>query len=224
MSQFLSILDNIDRIANIFNKEEIIEEAKNTFVKLNNNTYSYYYLTKHKFFFINKHDIKLKIEFNLDSNQNNEIIFILSIKILSKKVKCLFLNCRNSFCHRGFHYFDKSTDIYIKLYLENPDDIMKRLEEKINDFKSCDVCYQIWEMHTNLLNTNKEYNTCIQCNFIEHFNKKTMKSIEKCSICLKKIYTNTSYTTECGHIFHYNCLNKWIAKNNNCPMCRTYLN
>jgi hypothetical protein len=209
MSQFLSILDNIDRLTNIFNREDIIEESKNTFININNNKYSYYYLTKHKFFYINKNNIKLKIEFNLDVNTNYETIYVLSIQILSKKIKCLLLNCRKNFCHMGYHYFDKPNDIYIKLYLQDPDNIIKRLEEKINDFKSCDVCYKIWEMHSNLL--NKEYTNCIQCNLTEHLNKKTMKPIEKCSICLKKIYKNTSYKTDCNHIFHYECLNQLIS-------------
>jgi hypothetical protein len=40
-----------------------------------------------------------------------------------------------------------------------------------------------------------------------------------CSICLEE---NTNYTTECGHVFHKDCIDKW-KHYNTCPYCRTEL-
>lgn len=48
---------------------------------------------------------------------------------------------------------------------------------------------------------------------------------EDCSICLDKL-TNDVVSTECNHLFHKSCIEKWIQTNRstiikNCPNCRT---
>jgi hypothetical protein len=40
-----------------------------------------------------------------------------------------------------------------------------------------------------------------------------------CSICLDYI-TNDYKKTNCNHIFHNQCLDKWFEHNNTCPLCR----
>ena len=48
-----------------------------------------------------------------------------------------------------------------------------------------------------------------------------------CPICIESIHLNeTIVTTKCNHIFHNECLKKWLTDssvNNNCPSCRTDL-
>lgn len=44
----------------------------------------------------------------------------------------------------------------------------------------------------------------------------------KCAICLDDIIRNAKIT-QCGHIFHNNCLCNWSKIKNNCPVCRTLL-
>ena len=48
----------------------------------------------------------------------------------------------------------------------------------------------------------------------------------QCSICLERL--NFSYdvisVTECGHMFHNNCLTQWISETPNCPECRKQIN
>lgn len=45
---------------------------------------------------------------------------------------------------------------------------------------------------------------------------------ERCSICLSKI-KNKYYITQCGHLYHQTCLNRWKkiqTENLECPVCR----
>ena len=44
---------------------------------------------------------------------------------------------------------------------------------------------------------------------------------EICSICLEKLSTQpVVFTTDCGHTFHYNCLNDSCDHRTTCPYCR----
>lgn len=48
-----------------------------------------------------------------------------------------------------------------------------------------------------------------------------------CSICLSKMLHTKKINlcaTTCWHIFHINCINKWIMENNTCPVCRFHQN
>ena len=48
---------------------------------------------------------------------------------------------------------------------------------------------------------------------------------QQCSICLSRVENNdTIELTECGHLFHLNCLRRHRLNNNNCPVCRNVLN
>ena len=42
---------------------------------------------------------------------------------------------------------------------------------------------------------------------------------EECTICLCQI--NEPKILECGHIFCYNCINKWVKRRPICPLCRS---
>ncbi|CAK1593676.1 unnamed protein product [Parnassius mnemosyne] len=42
-----------------------------------------------------------------------------------------------------------------------------------------------------------------------------------CTICSDLVNQAESiYVTKCGHVFHHNCLAKWIARSKSCPQCR----
>ena len=69
------------------------------------------------------------------------------------------------------------------------------------------------------------------------FNKKTISNIKEtkdyivinkdfenneCIICLEPMIINDKVKIlECGHMYHYDCINKWIEKKKeiNCPLC-----
>lgn len=50
-----------------------------------------------------------------------------------------------------------------------------------------------------------------------------MATQSECTICLLDYTEETKKTTECHHIFHQECLNRWLETNNSCPLCRTVL-
>uniref|UniRef100_A0A1B0FJH6 RING-type domain-containing protein n=1 Tax=Glossina morsitans morsitans TaxID=37546 RepID=A0A1B0FJH6_GLOMM len=42
-----------------------------------------------------------------------------------------------------------------------------------------------------------------------------------CSICTENFQTSdTIYTTSCGHVLHYNCIQNWRERSTECPVCR----
>ncbi len=42
----------------------------------------------------------------------------------------------------------------------------------------------------------------------------------ECPVCLNDINEDQRCTTDCEHEFCYDCLNKWLRINLNCPVCR----
>jgi len=48
------------------------------------------------------------------------------------------------------------------------------------------------------------------------YNKKTFE----CSICLDDDNNkNRKRKLNCGHKFHFNCIEHWLQNNNRCPLC-----
>jgi hypothetical protein len=48
--------------------------------------------------------------------------------------------------------------------------------------------------------------------------------MEICSICLDNLDKNIYKLPDCSHIFHKNCIIKWIKINSICPFCRKKIN
>ena len=75
----------------------------------------------------------------------------------------------------------------------------------------------------------------LSCLFSKKSDKKTDKKSDKeyividknfenneCIICLESMIINDKVRIlECGHMYHYDCINKWIEKKKeiNCPLC-----
>ena len=45
--------------------------------------------------------------------------------------------------------------------------------------------------------------------------------MEECSICLESLVNTEIYESKCKHFFHRKCIDKWLDKDNRCPLCRT---
>ena len=48
--------------------------------------------------------------------------------------------------------------------------------------------------------------------------------LETCAVCLSNITgenkDDKACTVDCGHIFHIECISRWIKKSKECPLCR----
>jgi len=82
---------------------------------------------------------------------------------------------------------------------------------------SCTMCNTI----TNKKILKKDIN-----NVLGHtiqYKKIKSNSNSSCSICLDYYMDNDKIRvlSKCKHIYHKNCIDKWVQKNNTCPICRT---
>ena len=79
--------------------------------------------------------------------------------------------------------------------------------------------------------SNYEYGINRQIEAInnEIYNYNTVKILndidnEDCSICLDKLYDEESnkeiISLDCNHLFHKECVDPWITRNRNCPLCK----
>ncbi|KAG8186970.1 hypothetical protein JTE90_005743 [Oedothorax gibbosus] len=46
---------------------------------------------------------------------------------------------------------------------------------------------------------------------------------EPCTICFEEMTPKTEYKVDCGHTFHRTCIQEWINKKSDCPICRVHL-
>lgn len=54
--------------------------------------------------------------------------------------------------------------------------------------------------------------------------KKDVTPTEDCPICMQKINQKEAKgCLQCSGVFHNKCINKWVKKSGNCPMCRCIL-
>lgn len=49
-----------------------------------------------------------------------------------------------------------------------------------------------------------------------------LQSVE-CLICYEPCVFPSIKQLECHHIFHIKCIDKWLQKNPNCPLCRKHI-
>ena len=71
-----------------------------------------------------------------------------------------------------------------------------------------------------LLSISRPITHCIHRTKINDANNNNLN----CPICLQMISFADRHSCHCGHIFHCDCINKWINSGNNiCPVCRQNL-
>ena len=49
--------------------------------------------------------------------------------------------------------------------------------------------------------------------------EKDEKEENECSICLENIEEGSKKIVRCGHIFHGECIGKWLEDHDKCPLC-----
>ena len=111
----------------------------------------------------------------------------------------------------------------------------------------CDCCNDSNDVSSSSSSNNNESNKCYcYCSCCDNNDKlnnnviypkpssrskqlpnlKTIYSLSNsnCCICYEPIIFQSYQIKSCGHRnFHKSCLNKWIEKSNECPMCRTHI-
>jgi hypothetical protein len=136
-------------------------------------------------------------------------------------------NCENDLYKKIiciYKHSDSKNHYHISNYWKYTDNDMKHME-----IKSYEDEIKKYDMNCEIYFTNEE--TCGEyfCYDIENEDecKDYISNIkilnDTCSICLKNFEVNQwIHKTICNHLFHINCLNKWILKNSepNCPNCR----
>lgn len=43
-----------------------------------------------------------------------------------------------------------------------------------------------------------------------------------CSVCQESFGDSDSSVTNCGHVYHHQCIIDWINRNRSCPSCRSF--
>jgi hypothetical protein len=205
----------------------LIPILKQKIVLFNDKKYSYYHLCKLNIAYKNKYNILLNIDFTA-----KKVIlktkYIVYINILDKEMICNNMDCEKNFCNGNLHLGSKKRKLLIKIEEEEIEKLMEKLEEKIQDYKYCIDCKSLWdikikERYVEEEKEKEDYDYCDNCVIQQSLDNKTLKIIETCSICLKKIYENKFTETLCKHLFHKNCLNTWLIGKNTCPLCRFQL-
>ena len=68
--------------------------------------------------------------------------------------------------------------------------------------------------------------------YIKNLKKNKNKKIEKknkkvchvdCCICMESIVVDECKKTECNHMFHEGCINRWLENASSCPLCRAQI-
>lgn len=68
-----------------------------------------------------------------------------------------------------------------------------------------------------------EENTGCSMKSVFQNSKVSLDSFNLCSICLNPGENDITRELICKHKFHLNCIDQWLMKRNQCPLCRTAL-
>ena len=77
----------------------------------------------------------------------------------------------------------------------------------------------------NIVNNNITYDNNLAVVPYINLNNNVNNNIEHigCSICLENILNDDKHITSCNHIFHKECMARWMSLNHSCPLCRKNL-
>ena len=122
------------------------------------------------------------------------------------------INFGNSFFGNGF----SNNNFNVNNNYENDDDDENDYEEYENNEENEDQN----EMELFMKKRNQFILELDEFQF-RHLKKYSALKEDKCPICLQK-YKGTDIIKEfpCKHIFHKNCIFKWLKESNVCPLCK----
>jgi hypothetical protein len=198
-----------------------------------------------------KKNQKMKIENNDNKEKKHNNIEIESNRLNSNNNK-LNNDNNNSKINEDIKNNNNNEDDILKINkfnnndTENPDSLItndnnneNEKSKNINNNNNIDDINNIINnqiQNNNNIISNEEYNLNQDkiidlmkknFNFID-FGSIKEKLDNKCSICIEEFVASDKVViTPCNHIFHKNCINNWLIKNNNeikCPNCNHIFN
>ncbi|KAK7300076.1 hypothetical protein RJT34_10908 [Clitoria ternatea] len=106
----------------------------------------------------------------------------------------------------------------------------------------CPAVAQVYELHINTLETSNggvsdvydikgvkgmSQNIIMKLPFQQFNSSKMLKSynVSCCSICFQDFEDGelVRVLPKCDHLFHLECIDKWLVQQGSCPMCRAYV-
>ena len=160
---------------------------------------------------------------NFNNNDNNRNIGMFSIQIPNDNYnRNSALNHRSNFGYRGednnIHNFnDLDDDIFLQHEMENDLNLLSRIQDhnprnNISFIGSLIVKSEKPKIKLQKIKMTKDLYTK---------NDGNINEIPSCCICLSPMKINQEVTLlKCQHLFHFNCLDKWIQNKEVCPFCR----
>lgn len=98
----------------------------------------------------------------------------------------------------------------------------KRCRKNAIDGSTCCTIHSIKHTKNNCTHVLNNGKTCSKQEYKDGKCHLHYRYENDCPICLEPIYKNQIKTLKsCGHYFHYVCVDRWLEKNDKCPMCRT---
>ncbi|XP_059635873.1 E3 ubiquitin-protein ligase BIG BROTHER-like [Cornus florida] len=109
---------------------------------------------------------------------------------------------------------EEDEDFYMEMLGDDHSDILKELE------KFCLNSKPITTTHEPKV-VLKHINIGVKISKLTDDDDRPEEEYE-CPICLKGFLTGTvAATLRCSHVFHADCMNKWLSESNSCPLCRS---
>lgn len=144
---------------------------------------------------------------NIEINDNPEFITYLLSEIIQENFSDSLRAQIPQEEHNAFVYFLINNTI---LPMLSDSDFEFNIRDFIEQMK-CD---------SHIIITQKDINNKSKYHRVSNDPNEKCKDSE-CSICISEYLNNEYYRTlNCGHTFHKRCIDKWIKKNNSCPICR----
>ena len=125
-----------------------------------------------------------------------------------------------------------------KLLIESIKYKIKESNKTINDYLKFDIKFYVETMFFGeevILTNVKKQNNDFDLIFKKYLNFDSLEPVsinecadQDCSICLDSLTKVANkymipVKLKCGHMFHYDCIEKWHSCKQECPMCRRLL-
>ena len=137
------------------------------------------------------------------------------MNIINSVTSGMNINFGNSFFNNGFNNINVDNNIYENNNFENDDNDENEDEENEEENENNENEIELF------MRKREEFILELDEFQFKHLKKYSALKEDKCPICLQK-YKGADIIKEfpCKHIFHKNCIFKWLKTSNVCPLCK----